>query len=84
MTPEYQGTAALGKEPHQLEPGEWTWWDGHYVAHCPGPWDLLANLSAHTCTLEANGMLTVSPSILCSNGRESWHGFLEKGVWREC
>jgi len=30
--------------------------------------------------------ITVSPSILvtCHNPEYSWHGFLEKGIWREC
>lgn len=34
--------------------------------------------------LQEDGTITVSPSILISHweGR-SWHGYLERGVWRE-
>lgn len=86
MKPEYQGSAALGKEIWQLEPGEWTWWIDAYYAHCPGPGRLIANLGAHTVTVDADGLLTIEPSIKCDNGAAGhvWHGFLTKGVWREC
>ena len=44
-----------------------------------------ANLSAHEVTEHEDGTITVSPSILVSQGsRECWHGFLERGVWRSC
>lgn len=49
------------------------------------PNGLGANLARHTCVANADGTLTVSPSILVNEGKEqSWHGFLEQGVWREC
>ena len=79
-----QGRAAWHKEPHQLERGEWTWWDDGYFARCPDGG--VANLKSHKCIIEADGSLTVSPSILITGGSEhsrtQWHGFLEKGVWR--
>jgi len=33
-----------------------------------------------------DGTITVSPSIqvTCHVPKYSWHGFLEKGVWRSC
>ena len=55
---------------------------------CTTPNGLFGNISKHTVTEHDDGTVTVSPSILVtsgSNGREpSWHGFLERGVWREC
>ena len=39
----------------------------------------------HKFTEHEDGTITVSPSMLCSYGDgTSWHGFLEKGVWRTC
>lgn len=45
---------------------------------------LFCNLERHTVTEHDDGSITVSPSILVSSGHDSWHGFLERGVWREC
>ena len=43
----------------------------------------LANLSRHEVTEHADGTITVSPSILVSDGEGPvWHGYLERGVWR--
>jgi hypothetical protein len=54
---------------------------------CTTPNGLFGNISLHTVTEHEDGTITVSPSILVTsrNGRApSWHGFLERGVWREC
>jgi hypothetical protein len=74
-----------------LEPGEY----GKHPAN--GKWyarpfncEHIANLAAHSVIEHEDGTITVSPSILitpCRTGEDramSWHGFLEKGVWREC
>lgn len=76
------GVRADHKEPHQLEPGEYTLWRGAWYACCPGPHDLTANLSAHKVAEHEDGTITVSPSILCGNGKVEWHGYLERGIWR--
>lgn len=48
----------------------------------------LGSLSNHTVVEHEDGTITVSPSILLqtkSNGKVvSVHGFLEKGIWRDC
>lgn len=74
-----------GDDYHLLQAGEYmkghhTWW-----GHCPGPDDLNCNLSAHQIVEHEDGTITVSPSILCTDGKagHSWHGYLERGVWRE-
>lgn len=36
----------------------------------------------HTITEHEDGTITVSPSIWAHGGNE-WHGFLERGVWRQ-
>lgn len=55
-----------------------------------------ANLSRHDVTEHEDGTITVTPSIRVLSTpdapgehrtrgeREVWHGFLERGVWREC
>jgi hypothetical protein len=55
---------------------------------CTTPNGLFGNISRHSVTEHEDGTITVSPSILVTSGRDgrapSWHGFLERGVWREC
>lgn len=48
------------------------------------PNGLLCTLTKHV-TEHPDGTITVSPSILVDNGSggQSWHGYLEHGVWRE-
>lgn len=42
----------------------------------------------HKVTEHEDGTITVTPSILIHSPRtgkgEKWHGYLERGVWREC
>jgi hypothetical protein len=65
-----------------LESGEYAKTPGgYYLARCPT--GLCANLANHQVTENADGTITVSPSILVSDGQgDSWHGYLEKGIWR--
>lgn len=47
------------------------------------------NLAGHDVTEHEDGTITVSPSIAVSTRRAGqdirlWHGYLERGVWREC
>lgn len=70
---------------------------GDYGKHRSGDWlarppkeDCHAgNLKNHVVKENADGTITVSPSILISEFQgqakiEKWHGYLEQGVWREC
>jgi len=54
--------------------------------YCCTPNGLFGNISGHQVTEHADGTITVSPSILCTASHEgkSYHGYLEKGVWRKC
>lgn len=62
---------------------------GDYGKNLNGGWrcvppgtNMLGNLDAHTITEHDDGTITVSPSILITGGG-SWHGYLEKGIWRQ-
>ena len=63
------------------EPGEYYCWRG--VWHAMTPNGALANLGNHEVTEHEDGTISVKPSILC-DGVNRWHGYLERGVWREC
>ena len=44
----------------------------------------LALLDGHSVTEHEDGTITVSPSILMTMGStQLWHGYLERGAWRE-
>ena len=43
-----------------------------------------ANLSKHKVIEHEDGTITVSPSIAVRNHIARWHGYLKRGVWREC
>lgn len=73
-----------------LKPGEYgRWTDGSWYGCTPN--DHGCNLGAHQVIEHEDGTITVSPSIevyldaAYGRARKSlWHGFLERGVWREC
>lgn len=48
----------------------------------------LGNLAAHEVTEHEDGTITVSPSIRMQGHQDGQpyeiHGYLEKGVWRDC
>jgi hypothetical protein len=77
-----------------LKPGEYgkdedgLWYcvrPGEEFARGGAQFGVLGNLGAHEVEEHGNGTITVSPSILISDGQGwSWHGFLERGVWRKC
>jgi len=69
------GPGTYGKD------AEGSWW-----VHVPIEGATGARISLHTVTEHEDGTITVSPSILMNFGRRgvTWHGYLERGVWREC
>ena len=56
--------------------------DGDWYGIAPN--GLYTALAAHQVTEHEDRTITVSPSILVRNSSAVWHGFLERGVWREC
>lgn len=62
--------------------------DGHFYGCVPGDDDMMCNLAGHKIVEHEDGTITVSPSILITtggreSGRKQWHGYLEKGIWRQ-
>lgn len=83
-----------GTPPHTYSPGDYgRWWpEGESVEsstwYCSTPTGGAGNLAGHEVVEHDDGTITVSPSILVSTTvggerRELWHGWLERGVWRE-
>lgn len=77
-------------EPHLLQPGEYGKWKetGHWYCVPPGT-GLLAGLGKHTVEEHSDGTISVMPSILVgghdfSGLYRSWHGYLTRGVFKEC
>lgn len=74
-------------EFYRLRPGEYmkgaaNWW-ARTPVNTAFPKGAVANLGSHQVTEHEDGTITVSPSILVSGGG-NWHGWLERGIWREC
>jgi hypothetical protein len=73
--------ASDGREFTAEERG--AWWTAPYWMGC-SPNDHTCNLSRHDVLENADGTITVSPSILISDTRGPvWHGYLRDGVWSE-
>lgn len=75
--PNEKGQLWLKPGDYGIEP-----YDQHWMARTPN--GFTGDLSNHKVTEHDDGTITVSPSILVTRGEKSWHGYLEKGVWREC
>lgn len=74
-------------DTYRMTPGDYGIIDtGDWYAYCPWPPEarLVANLSGHTVTVHEDDTITVSPSIACGDGAggHRFHGFLERGIWR--
>lgn len=58
--------------------------DGVWYCRVPATGFGVGSLLKHTVTEHEDGTITVSPSILCTGHLEKqWHGYLERGIWRE-
>lgn len=56
---------------------------GKWYAATPLSRDHLAGLANHQIVEHEDGTISVSPSILAEGQEGRWHGYLERGVWRE-
>jgi hypothetical protein len=73
---------------HKMEPGDYGFAvygpEDEGVWMCRAPNGYGGNLANHTISEHEDGTITVSPSILIQRPPEGeWHGYLERGVWRE-
>lgn len=85
------GRRVYDLEPHEYEPGDYGRWDDAWYCRTPADTEsrrMQGNLRNHHVVEHDDGTITVSPSILVAArwaGEElSWHGYIERGVWREC
>jgi hypothetical protein len=55
------------------------------VWHARGPRGHLASLEEHEVTEHEDGTISVTPSLLLvgEDNEIVWHGWLERGVWRD-
>lgn len=73
-----------GDDGVRLKAGEYGKHPGIGIWYACTPNGLMGNLSNHEVIEHEDGSITVSPSILVeSYGDDTWHGYLEHGVWRE-
>jgi hypothetical protein len=75
----------LGEDEYFLEQGEYGKNpEGKWYCRVPAPCFGVGGLGNHTIEEHEDGTITVSPSILSygSNGKQ-WHGYLERGFWRQ-
>ncbi len=75
-----------GNYPYdQIDAGAYFYWPrgGCWMAVTPN--GLATNLKGHTITEHEDKSITVGGSIAVNNGDGlTWHGWLDRGVWREC
>jgi len=63
---------------------------GTYGKDSRGTWmicfpnGLLGSLKQHAVIEHEDGTITVQPSIAVRAGNISIHGYLERGIWRDC
>jgi hypothetical protein len=80
-----------GTPVEQLEPGDYVFdsrphFAGKWAIRAPdGTWGGYLG-PGHHVEVHDDGTITVTPSILVfkPRGVQGWHGFLERGTWREC
>lgn len=82
-----QGNRKYPNEENELVllPGEYGIDPRNGIWYCrvPDPDIGMGNLSGHDVVEHEDGTITVSPSILVDSlSGKTWHGYLEKGVWR--
>jgi len=70
-----------------MEPGDYLPWKGQWLLCLPTGIRGTVNDKIWKITEHEDGTITASPSILTTSKESpelNWHGYLEKGVWREC
>lgn len=77
----------LGEDEYAMNMGEYGKVldiEGVWMCCVPATGFSSGTLGNHQVTEHEDGTITVSPSIISygQNGKQ-WHGYLERGVWRE-
>jgi hypothetical protein len=76
--PDAEGRLVLQEGDYAFDPR-----DGKWYARPPSTFAV--SLDTHDVTEHEDGTITVSPSIVSSDGfsRRPWEGYLELGAWRQ-
>lgn len=74
--PDADGTLRLAEGEYGKDPR-----DGVWYARPPG--QHLGSLANHDVTEHEDGTISVSPSILIRGHDGEWHGYIDRGVWRQ-
>ena len=71
---------------YKLEPGDYVKVaEGHFMSRVPEPCFHTGSLKGHQVIEHEDGTITASPSIGHTEPNVGyWHGYLERGIWREC
>ncbi len=72
-----------GTDHMPLAEGDYGFAAGHWQLRPPG--QHAGTIPEHEVEEHDDGTITVSPSIVLHNedGSDAWHGYLERGVWRQ-
>lgn len=79
-----QGTRLKESPPGMPCPGDY--WKERHGFMCCTPDGQVGDLSRHEVVEHEDETITVSPSILVGRPggpRPAWHGYLERGIWRQ-
>ncbi len=78
-----QGTRIYSERFQDFTPGTYGAVDGLWIC-CP-PAGAIGVLRTHQITEHEDGTIPVAPSILTPAvpNEVRWHGYLERGIWRE-
>lgn len=83
MSEPLQGRRRANNTPSRnSQPGDYWWSDAAKAWMCVVPHGMRGSLRGHEITVHEDGTITASPSIWMT-GERTWHGFLERGMWRE-
>lgn len=78
----------IGRRIYPDERGALTMREGDYGRDGQGVWHVrppgchAGSIPHHEVVEHEDGTITVSPSILLQDENGTWHGYLERGVWR--
>lgn len=82
-----QGKRITNDENNLVEPGDYWYNKSAELWQGCTPNGMYVNLRNHEVVEHEDGTITVSPSILATqaraSGKKEWHGYLERGIWRE-
>jgi len=82
-----KGRRVYFDDPVEYQPGDYGKWRDSWWVYPPmeGGWGGYS-IAKHTVIEHEDKTITVTPSILVTDGysKNTWHGYLTRGVWSTC